>query len=541
MITKQNILDNVNEYSAPQLVTYIREGVVTMEELIQNTDGEFSYDKRREVRNLLKTGDADIWHKAKTERNLDLVQEYLRDYPYGKFRSEARKLKAELSNESEKQDLSNEEDFAWSQIDKSDCNALENFNKEYPNSKYEKEISKLINSLLMDEIMGSGIVSLVNKIKEIQTDESPILTLENKDNNIIDTIKEFLSENKITKSELLDKINEDNNLLSSGIVKRLIKDGILNYLDLKNANIKTGFIKKLTEKWTEQTYFDAKKLDRIHKQSTEIYFWGTPSSGKTCALGAILSVANNGSVAKTMEKDTGSQGYGYMTRLLELFKEGEISTLTGGTEINSFYEMGFNLTDYKNKVHPITCIDMAGELMKCMYMANANENLDKEKLIMLETMTRVLIDNRTNNRKIHVFVIEYGAEKNLYDGLPQSTYLNGAVSYIKNTDIFKKETDAIYILLTKTDKAKNATQESLNEYLQKHYRGFINILEELCKDYEINNGKVEKIPFKIGKVCFQDYCEFDPIAAKNVVEIILDRTASYRKGKLGFLGKLFRS
>ncbi len=51
---KQKILDNVTEYSANQLVEYIRTGVVTFDELIQDTDGEFSVEKRREVKQLLE-------------------------------------------------------------------------------------------------------------------------------------------------------------------------------------------------------------------------------------------------------------------------------------------------------------------------------------------------------------------------------------------------------------------------------------------------------------------------------------------------------
>ena len=35
---KQKILDNVSEYSASELVEYIRTGVVTFDELVQDTD-----------------------------------------------------------------------------------------------------------------------------------------------------------------------------------------------------------------------------------------------------------------------------------------------------------------------------------------------------------------------------------------------------------------------------------------------------------------------------------------------------------------------
>ena len=104
-----------------------------------------------------------------------------------------------------------------------------------------------------------------------------------------------------------------------------------------------------------KVFLHQKKLDKIHKQSTEIYFWGIPSSGKSCALGAILSVAASGKVAHSMDADTESQGYGYMTKLINLFQNGEIGTLMEGTSVDSFYEMGFDLvisTMHKNLPGP---------------------------------------------------------------------------------------------------------------------------------------------------------------------------------------------
>ena len=52
MPTKQTILDNVGNYTPPQLVEYIRSGVVTYEELCNEND--FSYTARSEVERLLE-------------------------------------------------------------------------------------------------------------------------------------------------------------------------------------------------------------------------------------------------------------------------------------------------------------------------------------------------------------------------------------------------------------------------------------------------------------------------------------------------------
>ena len=55
MVSKQNILDNVAEYSAEQLVEYIQQDVVTFDELIKDTDGEFDAIKRKRVKELLES------------------------------------------------------------------------------------------------------------------------------------------------------------------------------------------------------------------------------------------------------------------------------------------------------------------------------------------------------------------------------------------------------------------------------------------------------------------------------------------------------
>jgi hypothetical protein len=157
-------------------------------------------------------------------------------------------------------------------------------------------------------------------------------------------------------------------------------------------------------------------------------------------------------------------------------------------------------------------------------------------------LTRILIDNRSGNRKIHFFVLEYGGEKRTYEGLPQQAYLDAALRYIDRTGIFKNDTDAIYLMFTKVDKlnAHGAELvEKLKDYTDEHYRGFYQGLEKICRDREINGGRVERIAFTLGKVCFQDYCLFDGTSAGNVIKTLLKRTKGVKNGKMSRIGKLF--
>ena len=538
MPRKEDILENVDQYTAEQLVRYITEGIVTFQELCDDTDGEFSASKRKEVKHKLESGDSEEWEKVQKEKTVESVERYLSAFPNGQFRSQARALKAQLEKKEQDDILKSTSNEAWSIVDKSDINALRQFVREYPDSNNVNEANNLINALLLDEIMGVDAETLVSQIAQFQTDQS--LTPAQKDNNIIDTIERFINEKIISKDEFLKKIAEDHNLLNAGVVKRLINKGTISVADLLGINIDRLFIQKMFNGESAQSFSTPEKLEKINKQSTEVYFWGIPSSGKSCALGAILSVAASGRVARSMDPDTESQGYGYMMKLINLFQNGEVGTLMEGTSVDSFYEMGFDLVDNDSKIHPITCIDMAGELMRCMFKANAGDPMSETDEIMLDTMTKVLIDNRSTNRKMHIFVIEYGAENRLYEGLPQRVYLEGAVSYIKNTGIFRKDTDAIYIMITKADKAKNATRETFTDYINDKYLGFYNGLEQICKDNEINKGKVEKIAFSLGDVCFQNYCRFNSRPAENVVNLILQRSASYRGGKRGMFETIFR-
>ena len=538
MPTKDSILENVSQFNADQLVRFISEGIVTFDELCEDTDGEFVPSVRREVKRLLENGDADEWAKVQSERTIEAVQRYLSMYPEGEFRSQARALKTTLEQEAIASASQSTADAVWNAVDKNNIDALSSFVSKYPDNKHVAEANQLINDLLLDDIMDISADTLVEKIREYQT--SKLLTPAQKDNNIIDEIKSYIFGRKITKADFLEKLSEDHNLLSAGVVKCLIDSGVTALSDLLSIKIDRPFIQKMLKGVPPDDYTDIRDLDKIHKQSTEVYFWGIPSSGKSCALGAILSVASNGTVANVMDADTDSQGYGYMNYLIHHFPQNEVGTLIGGTPIEAFYEMGFDLIDKDDKIHPITCIDMAGELMRCMFKSNAGMSLEEKDLKMLDTMTKVLIDNRSTNRKMHIFVIEYGAEDRLYEGYPQRVYLEGAVSYIKNTGIFKKDTDAIYIMITKADKVKNATRETFTNYINNNYLGFYNGLDQICKDNEINGKKVEKIAFSLGEVCFQNYCRFNSRPAENVVKLILDRSASYRGGKRGWLEGILR-
>lgn len=552
MPDKEKIFANVTEYSPEELAQYIIDGSFSMEELCNynNTYGLVSRDLRKKIQDIIDSTpappppldpDDEAWAETQRIRTLAIVENYLYKFPMGKHRAEAVQLKNDIID-----------DATWEEAkQKRSYELVKKYLADFPNGRHVGEALQLKKELRPVPGVGGGpggrggIRILVNKIKEIPTfknREYEGQIVDDVDAKILDVIEQFVKiRGIVTAEELLAELHKDINLLDAWVIRNLYEKEILDYDDLPRLGVDNDFIEKLFGNNASAHFDKPDPIDMINMESTEVYFWGIPSSGKSCALGAILSAANSGEVAKSMHPDVNCQGYGYMTRLSSLFRKNRISVLPSGTPTCSTYEMAFSLVDENSKVHPITCIDLAGELVRCMFKQNAGETLRNDEENALDTITKLLHDNRTKNRKIHFFVLEYGAENREYEGLPQSIYLDAALNYIRNYNVFETDTDAIYLLMTKVDKTGLKGEElkrELGRYIRENYGGFYGALKTICETNEINNGVVDIVPFSVGTVCFQDFCKFDPVAANNVVRKLLNRsfaTATGFKAKFKFL------
>ena len=559
------ILDNILQYKddIDNLVRQLKAiGINSLEEFKQaarESGAAVPASIQAAVEQKFANSDGDDWNEARALNTEESYLGYLKAHSDGAYRNEARSAIARLQEIAangaadaeweniDKKDIEaiirfiqsnpdsrfkdDADDLVWRSTDKSDIDSLSNYVSFFPNGIYSNEANKLLRELRRERYLGVDIDALAKQMKDIQTDNR----INNPEKAIYDRIVAYLNTGKIKLDDLMQALREDHNFISSTVANLLWENGIVS--DFSQADIDPAFITYMMSNKTTTQFRPSAKLDRVTKvPCTEIYFWGIPSSGKSCALGAILSAANSGKVALSMEKDNNCQGYGYMTRLANLFKSnGSVGALPEGTAVTSTYEMGFNLEDQEKKVHPITCIDLAGELIRCMYKKDAGEPLSDQQLEVLQTLTDIMIDNRTQNRKLHFFVIEYGAEDRQYEGLPQQDYLQAAVQYIQRTGIFKKDTDGLYLLISKVDKAKahgKELSEKLKDYIHENYQGFYNGLKKICRDNEINGGEVEIIPFTLGEVCFQNYCKFKDQAAAKVVNKIIERTYGYKPGKM---------
>lgn len=528
MPKKSAILNNVTEYSPEDLASYIQQGFVTLDELVNNTDGEFTAKMQLGVEKLLAGSEDEDFKKVMESASIADLQDFLNKYPMGTVahldavRERKHVLEKIPASEPIVEESNGEEEEWFSIKNAGDIKLLEAFKEKYPNTSHLFELNKLITA---------------EKNKEHSRKKSPIIlkSMINKANSAEDVSKiiQVLLENKtITIGMLLELIRQDHNLLSSAACNDIISRGILNRNDLSKCGIDNGFINKMLTNARSQNFEPARPLQTIAEPCTEVYFWGIPFSGKTCALGAILSAAKNGLAARSMIPDNSCQGFGYMNRLSTIFSPGRICRLPGGTPVASTYEMRFDLEDQEHKIHHVACIDLAGELFTCMFMKDAGEQMREDQKQALETLHNILLENRSNNRKIHFFVIEYGAEKRIYNGLPQAEYLNSAAAHLNSIGLFDSNTDAIYVLISKVDNAsyEGSLEEHLLKYMTKNYLGFYNNLLLICKEHGINKGRVKIVPFSIGNVCFKDYCQFDATSATKMVDLLVRYSCFEKQG-----------
>ncbi|MBU0490048.1 MAG: hypothetical protein KKD31_19080 [Bacteroidetes bacterium] len=337
---------------------------------------------------------------------------------------------------------------------------------------------------------------------------------------------------KNQKSGILEKIGRNPNSYNPSQIVEFLKKGIVSEQDLLDCNIPQSAIDNLEKVSSPMlTLGETPRPDDIPQGFTEVYFWGIPGSGKTCALGAVLHMAEK----KGYLNIASSKGAKYAYQIKSIFSDDNIANdfLPSPTPLETTQYIPFILRK-PNERHSrsVSLIEISGEIFTCFFSKHVHQpyptQSHEDTFNSLETFLN------SNNRKIHFFFIDYGREnKPMQDNLLQSDYLDAAASYFKSNKILEKKTDAIYIVLTKSDLMLDEHNnflppESRVEYAKQYlkndnYNAFINTLKDSCKKFSINGGKLTVEPFSLGKVYFNTICNFEGSAASNIVDILMER------------------
>lgn len=580
-MTRNQILNNWLEYNPRELADFIKKGVISLNDLIDEcgidakTESDVKAELERElqqamsvvlntqvvteIETFLSTYDAslDSGKKSLLKERITLLREQqerqrleqIEEQMNGEWamlrirrdEAEIRAFRARYPEYSRMDEVNalleqihwEDVDQEWEQLRQSRPSerALEDFKRKHQDYPRIREVDTLLNQLL------NGLANISELVEKIEA--TP------KGEDVIKCIKEALTTGQISIDDLLGALKKNPNLLSSGILRKLEQLNLLSKNDLRQV-YNTDLLREYNRTQQPDLLPPYVSITELLDPFSEIYFWGIPSSGKTCILGALLStldtVFDDDCAWSAAQPLSQCQGYALLNRLKTSFKARDrYFELPPGTPADHIYEMSYLITSKdRKKIYPISFIDLAGELFRAMYLSAAGESIPFQLESCLEFLRNVFYKNtKHSNRKVHFFVLEYGGHTRAYDGLPQEVYLQSAINWLENLGVFDQGTDAIYLIITKCDKIDDEDiQGVLRDYLEEEYAGFYRSLKMICEKHQINGGQLEVFPFSIGEVYMQNYCKFSPDSSVTVLNKILKHAAPKRNSN-SFWGKIF--
>lgn len=329
---------------------------------------------------------------------------------------------------------------------------------------------------------------------------------------------------------IIQELINDKNSYYIRKLKQSIENHIITYEKLKEVFDDSQI--EAIKRWREPTQMEFPPAPKILERGlTEVYFWGLRGSGKTCALGAILSAADQ--IYKIYNGLTRGDTY-YRDKLANIFVTNGVCTLPiGNPQTPNISQMCIQLTDkdsnsfwdkIKGVTHEMNLIDLAGECITGIYRElnqAAFPNNPSQNLV--QCVTNYLKDDY--NQKIHFFIVEYGQEEGLIDGLTQANILSTMANFLVERKILRRSTVGVYVIVTKTDKIDCSVEERPKracEYVEKQLGGFWENLKEACEQARISEPRT--LSFSIGDVFLQNLCKFNAQDTKKIIDKLILKT-----------------
>lgn len=542
---KDKILKGWKGIPVKSLVNYINNGDVTLPELIA-AGLDKDPEKEKDIRAAMAADEAQAWDDAARRNTKEAYAAYLAKFAGGKHAHEALAAMQGLDDNTWRnlQDNLTEaglkeyktlfpngkhvaecdallEDMPWLETKRRNTiAAYEEYQRQHP-GKHEAEIRAAINALSDDNDWHNAcVINDSHAYKQYLTQHPNGKHAQEARNRM---------QAYAGRDQFIDDLRRDRNAYYVKDIQDKVENGVATWDDVER-------IIGRDETWAIQAFEKMPDLpisippEALQGDSTEVYFWGTPSSGKTCALGAIISSAKSKGILESLQ----CSGLHYMTRLSNIFNNRGICTFPPSSPTESIQEMVMKLRDSQRRPHKLTLIDLAGELFRSVYFKLNNLFLENEKEQTLATAMNYLRDTRNN--KIHFFVVEYGAQDKYWDGLRMVDYLDSMSVYLKANGVFKKSTVGVYVLVTKCDIIDCAPEdrpERAAQYVKEELPSFWNTLQETCAEAGV--GDLRILSFSVGDVFAQKLCKFDGTDTDKVINKLLTKTRAEGGGLIGWL------
>lgn len=284
---------------------------------------------------------------------------------------------------------------------------------------------------------------------------------------------------------------------------------------------------------------DNDKLDN-YTNATDVFFFGIPGSGKTCALMGLAALDGKeielSDKRKATFKYVSVKGGMYMDNLKSFYRVRSVPPQTKES-FSAIIEAEISVNDKDRKsTHRINLIESAGEVFK-KKLADSSVRLgaannDSKKGVMEdmgEGITKILTG--TGNPKIFLFFVDPTQDFIEEINKSQSDVIKTFIDISERDEsakVYMPKVEAFHIVITKSDILKIKAQKG-SDILKEKYKEANYAITSYCdKNYLIT----DVVKFSIAKNYYiGDYYEPDDKPSINLIETIINSTTAIRTKK----------
>ncbi|MDD7319104.1 MAG: hypothetical protein SOZ80_02410 [Prevotella sp.] len=429
------------------------------------------------------------------------------------------------------------DDLFWELTNKENFEELQNYQSIFPQGRHFIDSKRLLDSFVeWDNIRNTNDIFLINDYLR-NNPETPFqqqaLTLVTKLKQAeIEAMRNSPNTYEVTRLfNLLNReIFSDFELINAGVITQNILEV------LRNSDIKSDLPDVYQA--IEKSYAECKE------GYTDVYFFGVPSTGKTCVLMGL-------SRSKELHINLASGGGEYASTLQQYTDLGMVVPATPGSFVTSLEATITQGGGKAEAVHKINLIEMAGEDFVYNIANNPEhvftfEDMGHDATRLLSNENRkvffLIIDPTTNIIKFNRWQVDKYDEET---GEPlerhfvnvianQRTVINKMVNLFEapgNAEIMKK-VDSIHIIMTKSDLLGNVIDredKALRIFREKFEGDILEPLINLCKEYNINfqtNFHPNLYTFSLGNFYIGGLYEYDQTDSNRLVKAIKNSSRS---------------
>ena len=560
-LQRKRLIDDINRLNINVILKYFLSGDISLSDVPHITD-----DRRKFIEDHLPAPAQIDWNALQaslsevSKSTLHKLEAYIRKYegtrPNGNHVDEAIAKRKEIKDALQREALAKEE-ADWNAVDPFSMTSLIGHLNKYPMSAHRDEIDDKVWNIIdkESEQQLQDYKVLFPKGKYIEKAKAMLEALDDwmraRNSGDIFVVYYYLKNNpespyrdnaccflKDLKHQEICRMRREPNRYDVSWLLYLVQLGIFTVDELISEGVMTeniwNTLNSIDVKNDLPDIYEAMQESKVECSEgfTDVYFFGMPSTGRTCILQGLLC-------ATSLNVDLASSGGPYAEALRIYTDYGMLSPRTPDDFVTTLKTI---ITGGHTPIkHNVNFIEMSGshflEMVKD-YGEHSKEENNSDIAHLLHNDNRkvffLIIDPTINEVRFNCEYDEYDEQTGekiqrlKHAVLNQNIFMQNIVNIFQdpaNSDIMKK-VDSIHIIVTKVDTFGERLQrrEKALDYFNNHYAmNIVPPLTEVCRDYHINSNsdyRPKLFTFSLGKFYVGGLYEYDATDSELLVNAI---------------------